>query len=258
MILRRVIAHFRKQEWTAIFLDFVIVVAGILIAFQITAWNETRKDRRREREYLARIAAELDETIPDIEHAIRRAKERSAYGEFLIRAVADPSLVRAEPARFLEAALRAGYTLSPSIRSQTFDEIKSAGDLNILTDRKLRFDLMEFYSNVNGDLQWNYSRELKQNEYTIRVAGVLTLDELVRISSADYDVEFAASEEEAVAAYNRMLDRPALIEWLPTMADRTDDLYTYGKWMKDARDLRASLGEIPGVGAPTAKEDIAP
>jgi len=42
MILRRVIAHFRKQEWTAIALDFLIVVAGVLLAFQITAWGERR------------------------------------------------------------------------------------------------------------------------------------------------------------------------------------------------------------------------
>jgi len=43
MILRRVIAHFRKQERTAIGPDFMIVVAGILIAFKITEWNEARR-----------------------------------------------------------------------------------------------------------------------------------------------------------------------------------------------------------------------
>ena len=31
MILRRIIAHFRKQEWTAIALDFVIVVVGVFV-----------------------------------------------------------------------------------------------------------------------------------------------------------------------------------------------------------------------------------
>ena len=31
MILRRVIAHFRKQEWTAIALDFIIVVLGVFV-----------------------------------------------------------------------------------------------------------------------------------------------------------------------------------------------------------------------------------
>ena len=32
MILRRIIAHFRKQEWTAIGIDFVIVVVGVYLA----------------------------------------------------------------------------------------------------------------------------------------------------------------------------------------------------------------------------------
>lgn len=47
MILRRVIRHVRQQEWAAIAIDFVIVV-GILIAFQITEWSETRHKRDRE------------------------------------------------------------------------------------------------------------------------------------------------------------------------------------------------------------------
>jgi hypothetical protein len=34
MLLRRIIEHVKKQEWTAIAIDFLIVVAGILIAFQ--------------------------------------------------------------------------------------------------------------------------------------------------------------------------------------------------------------------------------
>ncbi len=59
MILRRVIAHFRKQEWTAIAIDFVIVVAGILIAFQITTWNEDRATRASEREYLERLHSDV-------------------------------------------------------------------------------------------------------------------------------------------------------------------------------------------------------
>ncbi|MEX0644258.1 MAG: hypothetical protein WD076_03050 [Parvularculaceae bacterium] len=39
MSLRRVIAHFRKQEWTAIALDFLIVVVGVFVGLQVTNWN---------------------------------------------------------------------------------------------------------------------------------------------------------------------------------------------------------------------------
>lgn len=40
MIFRRVIAHFRKREWTANALDFLIVV----LAFQITEWNKAWRE----------------------------------------------------------------------------------------------------------------------------------------------------------------------------------------------------------------------
>ena len=52
MILRRVIQHVRKQEWTAIGIDLVIVVVGVYIGIQAQAWNAAREDRGIERQYL--------------------------------------------------------------------------------------------------------------------------------------------------------------------------------------------------------------
>jgi uncharacterized protein YjeT (DUF2065 family) len=44
MILRRLTIHIKEQNWFAVALDFVIVVFGILIAFQITNWREAQQD----------------------------------------------------------------------------------------------------------------------------------------------------------------------------------------------------------------------
>lgn len=59
MILRRVIEHFRKQEWTAIFLDFVIVVLGVFVGIQVSNWNAARADRAEERQLLTRLRDEV-------------------------------------------------------------------------------------------------------------------------------------------------------------------------------------------------------
>ena len=40
MLLRRVIEHVKSQNWTAIALDFVIVVVGVFIGIQVSNWNE--------------------------------------------------------------------------------------------------------------------------------------------------------------------------------------------------------------------------
>ncbi len=45
MILRRVIKHVRNQEWTAVFLDFLIVVMGIFVGLQVTSWSASRAER---------------------------------------------------------------------------------------------------------------------------------------------------------------------------------------------------------------------
>ena len=60
MILRRVMAHFRKQEWTAIAIDFVIVVIGVFIGLQVQEWSKQRDDRRREAQIIADMLGDLE------------------------------------------------------------------------------------------------------------------------------------------------------------------------------------------------------
>jgi hypothetical protein len=50
MILRRVIQHVKKQEWTAIWIDLVIVVVGVFIGIQVSNWNAARADEVRAKE----------------------------------------------------------------------------------------------------------------------------------------------------------------------------------------------------------------
>jgi len=244
MIVRRVIAHFRNQEWTAIALDFLIVVIGILFAFQITEWNEARKDRLKERVYLSRIDVELGESIASIEDAIRLAKERAALGEMLLLAAKDPGVASADPGRFVLALLKGGYTYSPDIRGHTFEEIKSVGDLGVLRDAQLRFDLTEFYTRVSSTAQWDYLREIRQTEFTRRAAGILTLEQIELVAPSNEIPDIA--EDEALAAHARMMERPGFIEWLPFVAYRGDDLDAYSSWLESAENLRSRIRMTPG------------
>ncbi|MFK8041747.1 hypothetical protein [Congregibacter sp.] len=59
MLLRNITKHVKDQNWFAVSLDFIIVVFGILIAFQITEWNNARSDARSERALLERLHEEI-------------------------------------------------------------------------------------------------------------------------------------------------------------------------------------------------------
>jgi hypothetical protein len=59
MIIRRLTKHVKEQNWFAVILDFIIVVVGILIAFQITDWSETRKQEFETKRALSAIEVDL-------------------------------------------------------------------------------------------------------------------------------------------------------------------------------------------------------
>lgn len=253
MILRRVIAHFRNQEWTAIALDFLIVVAGILIAFQITSWNEARRERALERDYLERIASELDQSIVAMDNGIALATAREELGRLLIASVDDPDIARAEPGRYIYAVLTGGFTYAPPVRAHTFEEMKSSGDFGIFRDKALLTDLTEFYTQVQSEAQWSYIREVKQTEYIKRSAGILTYDLLKQTPYAEGVPDIAV--EDAMAAYARMIERLSFIEWLPTVANRYDDIRSYRARLASAKKLRARILEALGRAALTPGEE---
>lgn len=66
MILRRVTEHVREQNWTAIAIDFVIVVVGVFIGIQVSNWNATQSEHARERLLLGELRAELAESIDQL------------------------------------------------------------------------------------------------------------------------------------------------------------------------------------------------
>lgn len=243
MLLRRVIEHVRAQNWTAVGIDFVIVVVGILLALQISDWNQARQDRVRERTYLARIADDLAQSFEDIEHGIQLSQERATLGRLLIDSVRDEERVRADPGRFIVALQQSGYTFAPAIRSHAFDELQASGDLGLIRDKALLVAITEFHTDVREVSQWRHIRETKQSEYMKRAAGILDLAQMERASAAE--VSMAMPVDEALAAHARMLERPAFIEWLPTTADRSDDIVWYQDWLLKARALRDRIQQHP-------------
>jgi hypothetical protein len=59
MILRRLTANLRAQNWTAIAIDFGIVVIGVFLGIQASNWNQGRLERRETRELLHQLSPEL-------------------------------------------------------------------------------------------------------------------------------------------------------------------------------------------------------
>ena len=59
MILRRIAQHVREQNWTAVGIDFLIVVLGVLVGLQAHNWNEARQTERDVRALVQNIRGEF-------------------------------------------------------------------------------------------------------------------------------------------------------------------------------------------------------
>jgi hypothetical protein len=113
MILRRVMQHVKRQDWFAVLLDFVIVVAGVFLGTQVANWNDALQDRQRERAYLMSVAEDIRSDIVEIDEIVRVSGVRMSALSFLIPAASGVAL----PDRFPSA--RGDIVVEPSA---PFDE----------------------------------------------------------------------------------------------------------------------------------------
>ncbi len=58
MLLRRVSQHVNDQNWFAVALDFIIVVAGVFIGLQVSQWNDDAQTQRAFEQAKSRLEAE--------------------------------------------------------------------------------------------------------------------------------------------------------------------------------------------------------
>ena len=169
MILRRVIAHFRKQEWTAIFLDFLIVVVGVFVGMQVNNWNAAREGRARAHEYLQRIGADLDADIATYEDRLAFWAKVAGYGA---RGLAYSETGDAKDASqwdLLLAYFQSSQVAEYYTTQTTYDELTSAGEIGLIADAGLRNDLAQYYSlGVNPAMS-------ERPKYREHVRGVIPL-----------------------------------------------------------------------------------
>lgn len=146
MILARLSSAIRQQNWFAVALEFVIVIAGVVIGFQITAWNGERQDRIREQNYLTRLHAEITDAeagrLGLLERVSRRVDHASAVVE-VIYSGRDPDTL---PEGACVSVSRLGIFYLEGYALPTLDELLVTGNLDILEDDALRRALTGYRS----------------------------------------------------------------------------------------------------------------
>ena len=136
MLLRRITQHVQDQNWFAVLLDFFIVVVGILIAFQITEWNESKKIDRETIEFTHKLQSDLAEEAWMYEFVIEYYNDASDNAARVVDALEGKSELSDEA--LVIAAFRATQYVPIDRRRSTFDELTSTGRISLINDIELR------------------------------------------------------------------------------------------------------------------------
>ncbi len=250
MILRRVIAHVRAQNWTAVALDFVIVVMGVFIGIQVSNWNAARADAKRADDYLSRLRDDLINDADELEARRNYWLNVSAYGEAAVAYAERGVLADGSKWKTVLAFYQASQLWRFAVSDVTFLELTSAGELGLIRDERLRAALSKYYNDIDARRRVGVYQFVPPYRDKVRGATPLAVARhiLDRCSSQGAlnqsftECDAPIDEEAAGAVLAGYLARPAMIDdlryWV-TSLDLVIDASSI-----DAASARALADEI--------------
>jgi len=245
MILSRLSRAFREQNWFAVAIEFVVVVAGVVIGFTINAWNSDRAERIIITEQLAEVREDVRTNIAALEITREAGLWRIAAAEFILERVEDGAVLPGMMLVFDTPAdmpplpvitpedhptLLARVNLVRGVTGQRtgYDSIVSAGNLRLIGNDELRIAIQRYYAGYE-DLQNNLAifREIRAPALPILYRHGFSLfaeaDLTAVIEAARSDPEFAAylatGREMGVAQTSSTLQREAQARDLLALID---------------------------------------
>ena len=139
MILRRLTQNLRMQNWTAIGIEFVLLVLGVYLGILAANWNLDRAARQETGKLLSQLETELGEMVVDLDSM---DSYYAVSGRYATRALAgwsgDPKVSDSE---FVIAAYQASQINGVGTNSSVWAEIFGADNLRNVDDLPLRQNL---------------------------------------------------------------------------------------------------------------------
>lgn len=203
MILSRVIAHFRKQEWTAIFLDFLIVVAGVFIGIQVSNWNAARQLKAEQHSTLARLLSEAEESVYYWRREIFYVESALANQRRLLAALGQGAMTPQDRAAVDDGLLRIAHYPSINPPQAVYDELIASGGLRLISNLETRRAVSAYRGKtdfIEGQLVQFRTASLPKAEYAFRgrVFSAYAPDQ-ESLRRFDYDFPALASDRQFVS-----------------------------------------------------------
>ena len=160
----------RAHDWFAACIEVLIVIVGILIAIQVSNWNEDRQERRVAREYAQRLHAELESDLRNVASTRRFWKQVADYQAAASLHAESGALAEGSAWKTVLAYYQASQLRPFELEDTTFTELRYAGELRLLGDIGLSKALADYYRQTGAGMIGEILRHNPQ--YRIQVRGL--------------------------------------------------------------------------------------
>ena len=206
MRLRSLTKHIKDQNWFAVALDFIIVVAGILIAFQITNWNEERALKKRTNALMERLETNFGSDVWVVISLYNYHQQVYADALRVLNDITGREPMSDEA--FLISAYRATQFNRFSQTAGVYEELVATGGLELVANTKMGATASLFYSTSTISA---YERFGQSSEYRNLYRSIMPINIQMVVGSACGDraltIDQVMNEENSIG-YECALDLP--------------------------------------------------
>jgi hypothetical protein len=129
--------------------EIILVVIGILIALQINNWNEQRKERSREVEFLKGLKTDLLADKASLEYIIAEREAKVKSSVTLLKTVKLDTYAEVFSADSMISTVHSWVEYVP--QTNTFDELVSSGNLGIIKNDSIKNRLLKLKQHRERD-----------------------------------------------------------------------------------------------------------
>jgi len=138
MIVKRLMESVRRQDWAAVTIEFVLVVVGVLLAFQINEWATVRQSLALREAATFRLLDEAEQDVAYLKRAVEQRQLLVGNLSYALDRLQKKQWQTADRARMVSGLTNSVYLSSPTPPSSVYQDIVAAGMLGEIGDPKLR------------------------------------------------------------------------------------------------------------------------
>jgi len=125
--------------------EIILVMIGILLALQVNNWNQQRLDHILEKEYYCQFLEDLNQDVTQLNEQVESTKQRLHQANKML------GLLQKEDSDYIEIMENTKGTVSKTDaiitpNKNAFEDLKSSGNLRLITDKGFKTKLTEYYA----------------------------------------------------------------------------------------------------------------